>query len=39
MNKIMFLIIVLVFSSSVFSKEKERIIYKYKKYEKFDFEE
>ena len=35
--KFLFLVLVLIFSSSVLAREK-KIIYKYKKYEKFDFD-
>ena len=40
-NKLLCLLLLITFSSAVFAKKKnkQKIIYKYKKYEKFDFEE
>ena len=37
--KILLLVLSFIFSTTVFSKDKEKVIYEYKKYEKFDFEE
>ena len=37
--KLSLLILLLLFNVSVFAQKKERVVYKYKKYQKFDFED